>query len=301
MAVAAVPEPVAKRARLDGKSIAVMLSGLPGDLAAESAKACLRAGLEIVPVGLTGPRGLRSYEVVETCGSVEISLVSSKDPDAQRKALLEAIKGYGDRLVVVDCSHPSAVNPNAEMFTSVGCAFVMATTGGNREALMTHVGEGGVYAIIAANMCKQVAALQATMERMATDFPGAFSGYTLDIMESHQKTKVDTSGTARDMVSSFQKLGLDFELEQISKIRDDAKAVEFGVPASAVGGHGFHTYTLRSSDSSVEFQIKHNVCGRRTYGEGVVDAVVFLAAQRAAGSKKKLFSMIDVLESGVMR
>jgi hypothetical protein len=31
---------------------------------------------------------------------------------------------------------------------------------------------------------------QAAFERLATDFPGAFSGYNLRVVESHQSTKV---------------------------------------------------------------------------------------------------------------
>ena len=48
------------------------------------------------------------------------------------------------------------------------------------------------------------------MEMMADKFPGAFSGYSLQVQESHQRTKADTSGTAKAVVASFQKLGLDF-------------------------------------------------------------------------------------------
>lgn len=45
------------------------------------------------------------------------------------------------------------------------------------------------------------------MEYMAQEFPGAFSGYKLEVTESHQRAKADTSGTAKAVVSSFSKLG----------------------------------------------------------------------------------------------
>ena len=48
------------------------------------------------------------------------------------------------------------------------------------------------------------------MELMAQQFPGAFSGYKMQTVESHQRTKVDTSGTAKAIVKSFQRLGVDF-------------------------------------------------------------------------------------------
>jgi dihydrodipicolinate reductase len=47
------------------------------------------------------------------------------------------------------------------------------------------------------------------MEMMAQEFPGAFSGYNLSVTESHQRTKADTSGTAKAVVGSLQRLGLD--------------------------------------------------------------------------------------------
>lgn len=59
-------------------------------------------------------------------------------------------------------------------------------------------------------LATQVVAFQAMMEMMAQQFPGAFSGYNLAVTESHQVTKADTSGTAKAVVASLQKLGLDF-------------------------------------------------------------------------------------------
>ena len=98
----------------------------------------------------------------------------------------------------------------------------------------------------------------------------------------------------------FNGLGLDFSVDDIRKIRSAEEQADFGVPTEALRGHAFHTYTLTSDDGSVEFQFKHNVQGRRTYAEGVADAVEFLAAQRLAQSEKKVFNMIDVLAAGKM-
>lgn len=49
------------------------------------------------------------------------------------------------------------------------------------------------------------------MELMAEKFPGCFSGYKLHVVESHQRTKADTSGTAKAVVQSFNKMGLPYE------------------------------------------------------------------------------------------
>ncbi|KAL4602824.1 hypothetical protein ACB092_10G082100 [Castanea dentata] len=69
------------------------------------------------------------------------------------------------------------------------------------------VEDSKVYAVISPQMGKQVVAFLAAMEIMAEQFPGAFSGYSLQVMESHQSSKVDTSGTAKAVISCFQKLG----------------------------------------------------------------------------------------------
>lgn len=291
-------EPDAKK-RKTATSPVVMMNGLPGAMGVEIAQAVLRKGFGLAEMALTGPGMPAEVEVVEGSARVKVRLVG---PGGDQRALLQEAKAkYGESLFIIDFTHPTAVNPNSELYNSVGIAFVMGTTGGDREKLMRTTETSGVYAVIAANMCKQIVALQATMAHMATSFPGAFNGYKMELIESHQKTKADTSGTAKDMVKSFNGLGLDFDVECIQKVRDDTASRLFGVPDSALSGHAYHTYRLTSGCGSVVFEFKHNVCGRRTYAEGAVDAVEFLAARKAAGEAKKVYSMIDVLATGAMR
>jgi len=278
-----------------------MMCGLPGAMGHEVSQACIRRGMTLAPVALTGAGMPEQCEVVEGSTKVTVKLVGSDTRDAQRQALQDMKKACGDKLVAIDFTHPTAVNPNAELYAEVGVTYVMGTTGGDRDALMKVTQDSGVYAVIAPNMGKQIVALQAMMERMASDFPGAFSGYSLEFTESHQKTKADTSGTAKALVKSFQGMGVDYSLDQIKMLRDDASQRAFGVPEEYSNGHAFHTYTLTSGDGSVQFEFKHNVCGRRTYGEGVADAVEFIAAKCAQKSAKKVFNMVDILEAGKMK
>lgn len=87
-----------------------------------------------------------------------------------------------------------------------------------------------------------------------------------------------------------------FQISQQTKYFDQyAWVILLGVPESALAGHAFHTYTL--SSPTVEFKFEHNVCGRRSYAEGTLDAVAFLLERVAAGfGEKRVFSMMDVLE-----
>jgi len=278
-----------------------MMNGLPGAMGHEVSAACLRRGFGLTEVSLTGPGMPAECTVEESGTSAKVRLIAPDTPGAQTAAVAEMQAKYGDSLVVIDFTHPSAVNPNADIYAERKCPFVMGTTGGDRAKLMKVTEDSETYAVIAPNMCKQIVAFQATMERMARDFPNAFGGYKMDLVESHQSSKADTSGTAKAMVSSFSGLGVQpFTVEDIRKVREPAQQKEFGVPEEHLGGHAWHTYTLTSSDGSVQFQFKHNVCGRRTYAEGVADAVQFLAEKVRTGSKKRIFSMIDVLSEGGM-
>jgi 4-hydroxy-tetrahydrodipicolinate reductase len=284
-----------------------MMNGLPGAMGKEVSAACVRRGFKVASVALTGTGCGGTYQLQLPEESVDqtIELVEVNDSNVQKldEIFTKAKAEYGDGLICIDFTHPSAVGPNSELYVKHMVPFVFGTTGGDRDALMKRVSNSGIYAVIAANMCKQIVALQATMEHMAENFPGAFSGYKLTITESHQSGKADTSGTAKDMMSYFKQLNGEssFELEDICKIRDRTGQLNFGVPEDSIAGHAFHTYELRSGDGSVHFQFQHNVCGRRTYAEGVTDAVQFLAQQIAAKSEKKVFSMIDILKAGAMR
>jgi 4-hydroxy-tetrahydrodipicolinate reductase len=204
--------------------------------------------------------------------------------------------------ITVDYTHPSAVNSNAEFYCKHGLNFVMGTTGGERGTiekpgkLELTVMNSDICAVIAPNMAKQIVAFQAMMKYAADTFPAAFKGYTLEIKESHQKGKADTSGTAKAMVGYFNTLGIPFTVDQIVMIREPPAQILMGVPESALTGHGWHTYTLKSENESVMFQFTHNVDGRDAYAAGTIDAIRYLSGKIAAGEKGKVYSMIDVLK-----
>lgn len=237
-------------------------------------------------------------EVEEGDKKITVKLVA---PEGHQAAVAEMQTKHGSDLIIIDFTHPTAVNPNTDIYTAQKCPFVIGTTGGDREKMMKVTEDSGTYAVIAPNMCKQIVAFQATMDHMAKSFPGCFGNYKMEVVESHQNGKADTSGTAKAVVESMSSLGVQpFSVDDIKKIRKPEEQEVFGVPKEHFGGHAWHTYTLTSSDGSVMFEFKHNVCGRRTYAEGVADAVEFLAQKIKTGSKKRIYSMIDVLGEGAM-
>lgn len=290
----------------DSSDIFVMVNGMPGPMATAAAEACLRKGLKLAPAAMTGPdiepMIITVYDPV-TSRSSDVKLIPSTEKD-ELKATIEGLKtSCGEKsLLAIDYTHPSAVNGNALFYVENKLPFVMGTTGGDRAKLLADVQSANHFAVIAPNMAKQIVAMQAALEDLATKYPGAFAGYKLACRESHQKTKADTSGTAKAVIDSLVQLSDDpFTYDDIEMIRDDQEAIEFGVPEDSLKGHAFHTYTLTSSDGSVQFQLQHNVAGRTIYAEGTADAVRFLAKKLQTESQGKVYTMINVLEEGALQ
>ncbi|XP_058072905.1 4-hydroxy-tetrahydrodipicolinate reductase 2, chloroplastic-like isoform X1 [Magnolia sinica] len=273
----------------------LMINGCTGKMGRAVAEAAVSAGLQLVPVSFSSSE--ESGQIVQV-GGTEIQIHGP----IEREGILASVFDEYPNVIVVDYTVPGTVNANAELYCKIGVPFVMGTTGGDRQKLYKTVEDAKVYAVISPQMGKQVVAFLAAMEFMAEQFPGAFSGYSLQVMESHQASKLDTSGTAKAVISCFQKLGVSFELDEIQQVRDPKKQIEMvGVPEEYLSGHAFHMYHLTSPDQTVSFEFQHNVCGRSIYAEGTVDAAIFLSTKVQSKAEKRIYNMIDVLREGNMR
>ena len=272
-------------------SLNVMVNGLPGKVTRMIATHVAREpSLTLLPYSLTGPEiDLERMAV----GGVEVALIK---PDRRDAAIMTIKDTYAD-FISVDFTHPSAVNRNARFYCTHGLPFVMGTTGGDRAELHDTVTKSSVAAVIAPNMAPQIVGLQAMLAFGAENFPQLFEGYTLEVRESHQQGKADTSGTAKAMVRYFNAMGVDFTEDRIQKERDPAvQKAEWGIPEAYLGGHGWHTYTLTSPDGTVLFQLKHNINGREIYVEGTLKAVRYLQRKVRDGAHGRVFTMMDVLK-----
>jgi len=274
-------------------NIKIMVNGLPGNMASNAASHALAdSRFELIPHSLTGPEITETEIIVD---SVSIRLIQ---PRVRDQAVLP-IKQKEGLFLNVDFSLPPAVNSNAEFYCKHGLPFVMGTTGGDRQLLEDTVLASSISAVIAPNMAKQIVGFQAMMEYAAKTFPDLFKGYSLEIKESHQKGKADTSGTAKAMVRYFNSLGLPFAEEEITKERDpETQKNVLGIPEEYLSGHGWHTYSLDSNDKTVHFEFTHNVNGRDVYAMGTLDALIYLAKKVQEGVQGKVFTMIDVLKGG---
>ena len=178
-------------------AVKIMLNGLPGNVAKVIAAAALSdERFELLPYSLTGPEIDIGHCHI---GSAAIELIR---PEV-REEKVPAIKAAHGSFLCIDFTHPSAVNANAEFYCRFEIPFVMGTTGGDRKRLTDAVVSSSICAVIAPNMAKQIVGFQAMMEYAANAFPDLFKGYSLEIKESHQKGKADTSGTAKAILGAI--------------------------------------------------------------------------------------------------
>ncbi|MFZ2310236.1 MAG: dihydrodipicolinate reductase C-terminal domain-containing protein [Patescibacteria group bacterium] len=267
------------------KKIQVIVNGLPGKMAWAVAEAVINSNdMIFIPRSLTGPEIISKNIIV---GGVPVELFG---PDEKSLAIIEQAD------VNIDFTHPSAIVDNVEFYTDHRIPFVMGTTGGDLGFIRKKVSESGINAVVAPNMAKEIVLFQAMLEFVAEKFPGGLKDFSLEVSESHQKGKADTSGTAKAVIASFNKLGIPFSTDQIDKKRTESNYESWGVPREFWEGHGWHTYTLKKPDDSVFLQFQHNVNGRQAYVDGTLDAVRFLnMIQELPFDEGIVFSMIDVL------
>ncbi len=271
--------------------IKIMVNGIPGNMAGNVAKYAINDDrFELIPYSLTGP------EISEDKHNIDSIAITLIHPKNSEQAITDLIEKEG-AFISVDYTHPLAVNGNAEFYCKNNLPFVMGTTGGDRKLLEDTIKKSSIPAVVAPNMAKQIVGFQAMMEYAAKTFPGLFKGYSLQVRESHQKGKADTSGTAKAMIRYFNEFGIPFTEEEIIKERDpETQKTKLGILEKYLSGHGWHTYTLISEDRTVRFEFTHNVNGRDIYAKGTLDAIYYLYKKVEEGVKGRMFTMIDVLK-----
>jgi len=216
----------------------IMVNGLPGNMASGVARSIdASEDLDVFPVSMGGSslagRDFNTFVLRDNSPGIRMY------PFQQGQDL------KGDRpFLAVDYTSPSAINDMVDFYCDNEIPFVMGTTGGDRAALEKRVRDSNTVAIIAPNMAVPIVGIQHVMERFADLYEGILEDCTLEITESHQKGKKDISGTAKAMVSYFNKLGIDFSRDDIASIRDEEEQLALGVPKEYFGGHGWHTYRL---------------------------------------------------------
>ena len=264
-----------------------MINGLPGRMASLLAYAIsVRDGFQVIHESLTGPDTTQKY--------FEDSIRLHK-PTFHEAVLKKLASDFRDSLIAIDFTHPDGIMKNTQLYCENRIPFIMGTTGGKRNELFRIVEESEIPAVISPNMSAPIVMLMDMFEYAADNYPGAIHGWEIRIVESHQAGKKDVSGTAIAVGEILKLMGVKYSLENIRSVRDAIEQRLMGIPADALGGHGWHEYSLVSPDGNVQLRFKHNVNGRSTYVDGTLMALDFLAVKKEQGFKGVCFSMTDVI------
>ena len=290
------------------QKIKVMLSGL-GKVGKELGGAVKTDNrFELLPYALEDDGIPETYLVKH---GHHYDLIKPKDRD---RLMPRIIQEQGE-FIVVDFSHPSAVINNTEFYRKFNLPFVMGTTGGDRDSLISIASGMRSPSIIAPNMAKEIVWLQAILGYGAQISPNLFKGWNLTIFESHQAGKKDFSGTAINIAEKyFKPLGLTFDekktrvlscnnIDQLAKIyssfpnrgfaiRDPELQDQIGVPKEFLNGHGYHFYII--SDENFIFAFAHCINGRSPYIKGTIDAILYLKEKIKHGISG-CFNMTNVI------
>lgn len=271
--------------------IPIMISGLPGKMASLVAEEiATRQEFELLPIALSSSEHNGESLLVR----------DRRDSDLYRNVYLFSaliLKGWrnliSDGSIAVDFTIPDACVPNTRLYMEMGMSFVMGTSGGNREEMEEIVRQSGVCAVIAANMDTQIIRRQMDIDEFATTNTGIFEGAMVEITESHQKTKVDVSGTAIAFRAQFERHGV-LPDGRITSIRDTEVQESLGIP-NPDSGHAYHWVEVKTPNGEIIYQFNTAVQGRTSYVEGTLLAARFLSRQIALGAQGQVFSMRDVM------
>lgn len=265
------------------RQIPIFMAGLPGKMATLVAEAIeARSDFDLLPVAMSSRRhNLTSVEV----GNRRIRLID------------HCPAGLAPGRVAIDFTTPSAAGLNTIDYTHLRIPFVMGTSGGNREEMEAAVRESRTCAVIAANMDPQIIRQQIAIDQLAQNNPGIFNLARVEITESHQASKRDTSGTAIAFRDQF--LGYGARSVEIDSIRNTQYQEEVLGILDPESGHAYHWVTVRRPIvDEIIYEFTTAVQGRTSYVEGTLMAVRFLDRQIQQGVEGQVFSMRDVLEGG---
>jgi len=267
------------------RSIPVSVTGLPGDLATRIADAVKEEDdMVLAEYGLTGPDQPDSTKIYDT----EVKLFG---PDGQKMGIEEMKKRYPSSLVILDASK-GPMHEVGELYAEAEIPFVFAGTIGDSDALRETIKKSNISAMIAPNISLELNVFASIFEERAKEFPGMFKGYKAKIVESHQKSKKDVSGTARKWTRELETMGMEVE---IYSARTEEDYAELGISDDYWDLHGYHWVTIKDPTGHTVIEFNTKIDGRDTYKLGAPRTIRFMDYKTREGSKGEVFGYMDAV------
>ena len=192
--------------------------------------------------------------------------------------------------VIVDFSHPSALDRLIDYALTNGCALVLASTGYDTEQVAKIKSSAKQIPIFfTANMSLGINLLSELAKKAAAVLGGQ---YDIEIVERHHNLKLDApSGTAlmlADAINESQGNAYNYVYDR-HNVRQKRDKAEIGIH-SVRGGTivGDHDIIFAGRDEVIT--LSHSAASKEVFAVGAVNAAVFMANKPAG-----LYSMADMI------
>ena len=310
--------------KITPEKIGVVIAGWPNELSIQCAKACVKRGYRMLPIGICMNDSEDDRVDITDVGTI----VLYRYADSQlRGKLIEQLSMAENKLdlfpVVIDTSVDV---DNIRLYQALKIPFVFETPADNLEIHQRAVRETREMrcsAVIAQRMDKHVAAVDDLLNEMATRFPGLFAENFQQKQQQQTHRRDDRSGGGRE--------GFDFSIktsegnEKVNRQMLDSMSDLFNrdvtlrdvqhIPSSEQQErhHGMtnanrkeqqqhvrRSYELRASNrvGSNVFTFEQNVNATYECAEGVADSVSFLVQHVLECPRPKVYGIEDVAQQG---
>ncbi len=192
--------------------------------------------------------------------------------------------------VIIDFSHPSALDGLLEFAKTNGVALVLASTGySDEETAKIKSAASEIPIFFTANMSIGIN-LMRELAKKAVSVLG--SQYDVEIIEKHHNQKIDApSGTALMLAESINeasgyKYSYVYDRHSVRKKRDKAEIGIHSVRGGTIVGE--HEIIFAGRDEVIT--ISHSAASKEVFAVGAVNAAVFVADKPAG-----LYSMADMI------
>ena len=192
--------------------------------------------------------------------------------------------------VLIDFSHPSALNGLLDYAKTNGVALVLASTGySDEETAKIKSAASEIPIFFTANMSIGIN-LMRELAKKAVSVLG--DQYDVEIIEKHHNQKIDApSGTALMLAESINeasgyKYSYVYDRHSVRKKRDKAEIGIHSVRGGTIVGE--HEIIFAGRDEVIT--LSHSAASKEVFAVGAVNAAVFVASKPAG-----LYSMADMI------
>lgn len=193
--------------------------------------------------------------------------------------------------VIVDFSHPSALDGLLDYAKTNGCALVLASTGYDQDQIAKiKSASSSIPIFFTANMSLGINLLSELAKKAVQVLGGQ---YDIEIVERHHNQKIDApSGTAlmlADAINEASDNAYNYVYDRHS-VRQKRNGSEIGIH-SIRGGTivGDHDIVFAGRDEVIT--LSHSAASKEVFAVGAVNAAVFMAEMPAG-----LYSMADLIK-----